>query len=401
MRLDPVPDPFLAERMRIGVSVTTNTATRGPLIYTYEVSGGKIIGDGPTVIWDFSGGVAPGDYKLSVTITDPLDPVGKTVKKTATVAEMMCHCACSCPSIEVLSNYSSARPGQTVEFEAFGSSSYRDVTYNWTISNGQIFSGQGTDHINVAVDSTPKATIVTAEVTLSGLDPACNCPNTASASIPIGQESVALDNASNLRGIYVDEKELVRPRRDPNPAGCKTKVSPDMIAGVYLSATKFWGTSDYRYTVTGGKIIGSGERVQWDLSDSPPGTYDISAKEFRGGKLIGEEQKAQIAVTTEPICDIFCPRISITTADQIVRPGQSFSVTTSLDRINGEMPTLYNWTVSLGQIVSGQGSRAITVMAPRTSLAGDLNVTLNVGGMEPSFACPNTAALNIKVEPDK
>jgi hypothetical protein len=69
----------------------------------------------------------------------------------------------------------------------------RPVTYNWTVSLGTIESGQGTPSIVVRTSLADAGQTLTATVTLGGLAellPLCNCPTTASESVPIAPRLV-------------------------------------------------------------------------------------------------------------------------------------------------------------------------------------------------------------------
>jgi hypothetical protein len=46
----------------------------------------------------------------------------------------------------------------------------------------------------------------------------------------------------------------------------------------------------YNYAVSGGKIIGQGARVVWDLSGGEPGTYTITAGVDDGCGICGQTQ---------------------------------------------------------------------------------------------------------------
>jgi hypothetical protein len=53
----------------------------------------------------------------------------------------------------------------------------------------------------------------------------------------------------------------------------------------------------YGYTVTGGKIIGNGEKVLWDLSNVKPGNYSITAAVDNGcGFFCGDTRTKTITV---------------------------------------------------------------------------------------------------------
>jgi hypothetical protein len=65
------------------------------------------------------------------------------------------------------------------------------VTYNWSVSEGSITSGQGTPSITVQAPSNEAGGNITATVELGGLDPNCNCPRTQSTTAPYGGKPVA------------------------------------------------------------------------------------------------------------------------------------------------------------------------------------------------------------------
>lgn len=56
------------------------------LTYNYEISGGKIIGQGANVVWDLSG-VKPGTYTIKAGVDDGCGICGKTITKTVVVNE--------------------------------------------------------------------------------------------------------------------------------------------------------------------------------------------------------------------------------------------------------------------------------------------------------------------------
>ena len=58
----------------------------------------------------------------------------------------------------------------------------------------------------------------------------------------------------------------------------------------------------YRYTVTGGKIIGQGSKVMWDLSGVPPGTYTITVGADDGCGVCGKTITKEIKVIECPDC---------------------------------------------------------------------------------------------------
>jgi hypothetical protein len=58
----------------------------------------------------------------------------------------------------------------------------------------------------------------------------------------------------------------------------------------------------YNYTTNGGKIIGNGEKVIWDLSDTKPGTYTITAATDNGCGLCGTTVTKTVTVVETGDC---------------------------------------------------------------------------------------------------
>ncbi|MFN6963173.1 MAG: hypothetical protein ACK4S4_05330 [Pyrinomonadaceae bacterium] len=172
-------------------SITVTTSASDPendsLIYSYSVSGGRIVGEGRSVSWDLSG-VRPGTYTITAGVDDGCGVCGKTQTQTVTVRECPdCVRVCSCPSLSVTEPSGITQPGETMTFTANVSGGTQDnLTYNWTVSNGTIESGQGTSAITVRTTREMAGSNVTATVTLGGTDPNCNCTGlSASGTGPV------------------------------------------------------------------------------------------------------------------------------------------------------------------------------------------------------------------------
>lgn len=59
----------------------------------------------------------------------------------------------------------------------------------------------------------------------------------------------------------------------------------------------------YHYVVSGGKIVGKGAKVTWDLSGVKPGTYKITAGVDDGCGVCGLTQTKEIKVQECPNCN--------------------------------------------------------------------------------------------------
>lgn len=163
----------------VNVSTTAVDTENDVLTYNYTVSGGRVVGTGANVSWDV-GGLQPGTYTITAGVDDGCGLCGKTETKTITIAECDCIQACNCGTLSVTGPAGTTDPGSTMTFTANLSGGSASPTYNWTVSAGTIESGQGTPSITVATTSEMADSNVTATVQLGGLDPACNCPSTAS-----------------------------------------------------------------------------------------------------------------------------------------------------------------------------------------------------------------------------
>jgi hypothetical protein len=177
-------------------TVTVTTTAVDPendvLTYNYTVSGGRIVGSGASVQWDLAG-AQPGTYTITAGVDDGCGICGKTETKTITIAECPdCVKICECPSISVDGPAGVTAPGGDMTFTAnVSGGSQQSVTYNWTVSAGEISSGQGTPSITVHVPTEMSGGNITATVTIGGLDPSCNCTPTASTTAPVGEKPKA------------------------------------------------------------------------------------------------------------------------------------------------------------------------------------------------------------------
>ncbi|MDQ3800096.1 MAG: hypothetical protein M3384_11625 [Acidobacteriota bacterium] len=59
----------------------------------------------------------------------------------------------------------------------------------------------------------------------------------------------------------------------------------------------------YNYNVSGGKIIGQGAKVVWDLSGAKPGTYTITAGVDDGCGVCGRTETKEVRVLECPNCN--------------------------------------------------------------------------------------------------
>ena len=157
------------------------------------MSAGRIVGSGASVSWDL-GGVAPGSYTVTVGVDDGCGVCGKTMTQTVNVVNCPnCVVACACPTVTVTGPADVTSPGGTMTFTANASGGSQDtaLTYNWTVDQGTIESGQGTPSIVVRVPSDMSGGNINATLTIGGTQATCSCPTTFTQVGPVANRPIA------------------------------------------------------------------------------------------------------------------------------------------------------------------------------------------------------------------
>ena len=89
----------------------------------------------------------------------------------------------------------------------------------------------------------------------------------------------------------------------PGQQSASGKCNDEMSVNVSTSASDAENdTLVYNYTVSGGRIVGSGANVSWDLSGVRPGTYTVTAGVDDGCGICGETKTSTIEVKDCPDC---------------------------------------------------------------------------------------------------
>jgi hypothetical protein len=152
------------------------------LTYSYTPSGGRIVGQGANVTWDLSG-VRAGTYTITVGVDDGCGICGQTKTQTIEVKECddcFTELVCNCPTLSVTGPSGTVQPGESMTFTAnVSGGTQENITFNWSVSQGTISSGQGTPSITVDTTGLDDTTI-TATVEIGGTVPECDCRKTAS-----------------------------------------------------------------------------------------------------------------------------------------------------------------------------------------------------------------------------
>ncbi len=154
----------------------------------------------------------------------------------------------------------------------------------------------------------------------------------------------------------------------------------------------------YNWSATGGRIVGSGANTTWDFSDVTPGTYTVTV-EVNSGREQDCTAFTQTAVVVRPCPPPTCPSITISCPDT-VRVGESITYRANVTNLATTITPTYQWTVSAGRIISGQGTPSITV--DTTGIAGQpINARLSVGGFNMDCSAQCTTQIPYNPEPRK
>lgn len=203
------------------------------------------------------------------------------------------------------------------------------------------------------------------------------------------------DSPSKNISIELD-KDSVSPRCPPGYRPFPGRTCGDgMLITVIVTDKSENDALIYKYRVSGGRIIGEGAKITWDLSGAAPGTYTITVD-------VENESKTQSPTETKTVTvfdhccngDCFCPEISVSVATTPTLAGEEMIFVANVSGGSGD-DVSYNWTISKGKIIKGQGTPTIKV-ATNSKMAGNaLKATVNFDGeIFCGGVCIQTASAN-------
>jgi hypothetical protein len=196
-------------------------------------------------------------------------------------------------------------------------------------------------------------------------------------SLTLSQDSIVLPCAPGFRSESGG-------CNDPNRMINVTTTAVDPDGGISALV--------YNYTVSGGRIVGSGSNVQWDLDGLPPGTYTITSAVDNGCGFCGATQTRTVTISDCPdcrqICD--CPSISVTGPAGITNPGENM---TFIANISGGPDVTIRWEISGGgRIIGPSDQRTLTVGTSSADAGRTITATLNLDGLDPECRCQTSAS---------
>lgn len=253
-------------------------------------------------------------------------------------------------------------------------------SYSWQVSTGEIVGSRNGPSISVINVDTGSSCTATVTIRHNGCRNSDDHTTTVVPAQPNSPPTVSLSASSASITL-------------PCPEGT---TSPTCTASpgrsVDLTANAIDPDNDillYSWSVAGGRVIGEGRAVVWDLSGAPPGTYTASVEVNDGsGQTVRESTTVTIADCTG--CVPPCPNISVACPSDV---DEGSPLTFTANRI-ADASLTFNWIVSGVTIKEGQHSPSLKV--DTTGLGGQtVTAKVELGGLDPS--CSRTASCTTKI----
>lgn len=202
-----------------------------------------------------------------------------------------------------------------------------------------------------------------------------------------------VESKLKIEKVELDKRKITL----PCPPGRRSRsgnCNDSTLIAVNVVATKTMPEgAELNTTVSGGRITTrKGNEFQWDLNGVYPGTYTFTvAATDRNGQW-GDPVTQTVEVVECPDCG-YGDSCHVLTMDEAksVASGELMEFGVKISGNPGDSVT-YNWTVSMGTIESGQGTKSIKVRTDEEMEGQSVTATVEVGNLPPGIACPNTAS---------
>lgn len=149
----------------------------------------------------------------------------------------------------------------------------------------------------------------------------------------------------------------------------------------------------YKWTTTAGTINGEGSQVTWNLAGLKPGYHKASldiVTAVSGGECEAFSSVTVLVNACAPVRPV-CPAVEIS-CPTTIGIDQPVTFTSNLSGGTPGITPVYNWTVSAGTIIEGQGTDRIKV--DTTGMAGQtIRASLSVDGY--NLECAADCAVTI------
>jgi hypothetical protein len=285
-----------------------------------------------------------------------------------------------CPKITVIGPAEVFLPGETIIFTvSLKNAEQLKLKFFWTVENGKIESGQGTQKLVVRLNPEIKwEAKERATVEIEGLP--AGCPNTASeqATTAIDRAATMLDVMGGPLGSIPDSRfrTIADALRDEPNAQLYAFVPPDkqIRSVIYERLSKVLpGLDPSRVTYGDNETIKSSAEF-WIVypGTTPPGRCQ--------------------SCETEPFLQV-CPTISVVGPADVIRPG---AVMTFTANIPNDYRGSYKWSVSAGNFESGRANPWINVRVPDESNMPSIIATVELDGISAGvLALPRRQVMSI------
>lgn len=148
----------------------------------------------------------------------------------------------------------------------------------------------------------------------------------------------------------------------------------------------------YNWRASGGRLVGNGPTATWDLSGAAPGTYQATI-EVDNNRDDGctAFTTTKVVVRPCPPPPVLCPNVSIYCPDTVAL-GAPVTFTANLSGGTAGVTPVYNWSVTNGTIISGQGTPSIQVDS--AGLGGQA-ITANLSVEGYNLSCTATCTVQV------
>jgi hypothetical protein len=168
---------------RVALRASASDPDGDTLLYSWQTSGGRIVGEGPNTTFD-TAGLAPGEYTIQVQVDDGCGCVAFD-SKIIRVEQCPPLTVCFNSNLDVTPASSTVQAGEAVNFSTpgvTGGQNYGNVTYSWTASAGTIVGTATTARLDTT--GVPAGTNIEVRVAaVSDSDPVCRASGSARVTI--------------------------------------------------------------------------------------------------------------------------------------------------------------------------------------------------------------------------
>lgn len=289
---------------------------------------------------------------------------------------------CPCRRYDIIADREQVAAGDVVRFRVVSDDAeFLKREFRWGAVGGKVISGQGSLEVRVRAAKG----IARVELSVSAIPmmpDGCECV-AYELAVPFGARPIPKNMPAEVRELKLSAEELVLACPPGHMPG-RHQPSASMVLDVSTAA--FDAENDliaYRYTVSGGRIVGEGAQVKWDLSDVPgAGTYRIDVGADDGSGVFGGIRNRLVTVLGCEIGDCFCPTIGIA-GPETVEAKATVLFTANVEGGTQSNPVTYEWAVTGGRIVEGQGTPWVKVLVAPDGGPADARVRVKIGGLPP------------------